>query len=41
VRFLWRFLVSRLAPRRAGHQGTAVHAGGQATEDAAMGPRPP
>jgi hypothetical protein len=40
VRFLWRFLVSRLATRRAGHQGTAVHAGGQATEDVEMDSRP-
>lgn len=29
VRFLWRFLVSWFATRRAGHQGTALHAGGQ------------
>ena len=36
VKFLWRFIVSRLATRRAGRQGTAVHAGGQATEYGAM-----
>jgi hypothetical protein len=41
ARFLWRFLFAARGLRCWGGQGTAVHAGGEATEHGAMDPRPP